>query len=82
MKFNRTVVKAGAVAGAIWLLWWLWNHPRRNTRETHIDANVLSDTFGLLIDDAGNVVPYPEIAPSIGLEKHCRCMNPDGTACC
>jgi hypothetical protein len=78
------VIKAGAVAGAIWLLWWLWNHPRRNTKLTHIEANVLNKNFGLLVDDDGNVVPYPEIKPSLGIAAGgaCRCLEPDGSPCC
>lgn len=82
MKVPKSVIKAGAIAGAAWLLWWLWNNPRRNTRETHIEGNVLNKNFGLLVDDDGNVVPFPAVKPSVGLDLPCRCLNEDGSPCC
>lgn len=82
MKIPPPVIKAAAVAGAAWLLWWLWNNPRRVTRETYIEANVLNPNFGLLVDDQGN----PVIPPSTGFANTggaCRCMNPTtNEPCC
>lgn len=49
---NPALIKAGLVGAGVWLVWWLWSHPRRVTRETYIEANVLNDNFGRVIDAA------------------------------